>query len=129
MYVSFPRPPVVIVRLRSNCLSTVATKDKELLIGVGIRLFSLFVFLAILFTGIHKKTVQSVGMHFKINMYTINGSTKNASYYCLQIFTMTNFPVDYQRSHGNYIVDMDGNVLLDAFGQYAVLPLGKNRLP
>lgn len=40
---------------------------------------------------------------------------------------MTNFPVDYQRSHGNYVVDMDGNVLLDVFGQYAVLPLGKER--
>ena len=40
---------------------------------------------------------------------------------------MTNFPVDYQQSHGNYIADMDGNVLLDAFGQYAVLPLGKER--
>ena len=45
--------------------------------------------------------------------------------YWLQIFTMANFPVDYQKSRGCYIVDMDGNVLLDAFGQYATLPLGK----
>ena len=50
---------------------------------------------------------------------------KDSTHYCLQIFTMASFPVDYQQSHGNYVVDIDGNVLLDAFGQYAVLPLGK----
>ncbi len=34
--------------------------------------------------------------------------------------------IDFDKSAGNYIVDADGNIILDTFGQIASLPLGYN---
>lgn len=36
----------------------------------------------------------------------------------------TAFIVDYVKSHGVYVTDIDGNTMLDCFGQIASLPLG-----
>jgi 4-aminobutyrate aminotransferase / (S)-3-amino-2-methylpropionate transaminase len=35
-------------------------------------------------------------------------------------------PINYHKSQGNYVVDLDGNVLLDVFAQIASIPVGYN---
>ena len=37
------------------------------------------------------------------------------------------FFVDYNRSKGNFVVDADGNIMLDVFCQIASLGLGKQQ--
>ena len=44
----------------------------------------------------------------------------------IQDLRTANFVVDYQASNGNWIVDVDGNVLLDTFGQISSIALGYN---
>ena len=35
------------------------------------------------------------------------------------------FFADFEKSQGNYVIDADGNTLLDAFAHIASLPLGR----
>ena len=42
----------------------------------------------------------------------------------IQNSTAVNFFADYEKSQGNYIVDVDGNQILDVFAQISSMPLG-----
>ncbi|XP_075260845.1 4-aminobutyrate aminotransferase, mitochondrial-like [Convolutriloba macropyga] len=44
----------------------------------------------------------------------------------IQNSTAVNFFADYEKSQGNYIVDVDGNQILDVFAQISSMPLGYN---
>jgi len=44
----------------------------------------------------------------------------------MQEMSSVSFFADYDRSHGNYIADVDGNTFLDCFMQIASIPLGYN---
>lgn len=46
-------------------------------------------------------------------------------HHVVQISEEVAFFVDYQHSCGNYVVDADGNVMLDLFQQICSLPLGE----
>ena len=44
--------------------------------------------------------------------------------FIVQLTKGMSYFVDFEKSKGNYIVDADGNILLDVFQQIASMPLG-----
>jgi 4-aminobutyrate aminotransferase/(S)-3-amino-2-methylpropionate transaminase len=54
--------------------------------------------------------------------------SKKATAHLNRVFDMQslNMMANYQQSYGNYIADLDGNVLLDVYAQIASIPVGYN---
>lgn len=68
--------------------------------------------------GPKSKEVQSnvLGTDFQV-IASMNALSKIQSYA---------FSIDYEKSFGNYVVDADGNTLLDCYGNIGSLALGYN---
>ena len=45
----------------------------------------------------------------------------------IQAMDSVHFFADYHKSLGNYIADVDGNLMLDVFTQISSVPIGRNK--
>lgn len=62
-------------------------------------------------------------------MLLLHACPKTKWFVSLQNTDAVAFFADYDKSCGNYIVDADGNVMLDMFTQMASIPIGNTPPP